>query len=70
MNKDFPAQRIMDFSSELLDEMATVTLDSKDLTPGESAEVFLGELDNWTSYYQDRADYFKSLKDELRQRIC
>lgn len=64
-----PLERFSNSIAESLDDICNEVVDAKTITAGDAVEALVKELEGWHTYYQERADFYRAFKDELKQRI-
>lgn len=64
-----PLERFSNSIAESLDDICNEIVDAKTITTGDAVEALVKEIEDWHTYYQKRADFYRAFKDELKQRI-
>lgn len=62
-------QRTKEAVAETLDDLSNLVLESKELSVDEAADLVLNELDEWTTYYKSRFEFYENLKSAIGKRI-
>jgi hypothetical protein len=63
------SERIAEGFAESLDDIANEVIESNALSVDEAVGLLAGEIESWLEYYSKRADFYRSFKDALRQRL-
>jgi predicted DNA-binding protein len=63
------SERLSQDFCESLDDVATAVIESNDLTIDEAVDLLVKEVEDWLEYYGKRAEFYRSFKDALRQRL-